>query len=278
MRRAKNERRWIYKRNTRSGLYHEVRHNYNFGESRGRSQVADECSIVEKGSAWHNAAGWKTMEGTRWDQERGTRGRERRGRFGGGKRAPMMGVKRSAKERTAESTHRVFLFVAAFRLEGPFVSLPNVGEDAGPRSPDGAHMANQPGGRSRLFGTKYARCAQLWSLNYLVRVSLFIEYIVPVYFSGELACRGKRETGVLRGRTESRTAVPLCEFRHFAERGGLYILFGLTSKPEVVGIRGCVKIRTADFRVLQKTRRIQNKQAYYTRDTLIRSDCIPLHY
>lgn len=79
VRRAKNERRWIYKRNTRSGLHHKVRHNYNFGESRGRSQVADECSIVEKGSAWHNAAGWKTMEGTRWDQERGDEGaRERK--------------------------------------------------------------------------------------------------------------------------------------------------------------------------------------------------------
>lgn len=33
------------------GRYREVRHNYNFGESRGRSQVADERSIVEKGSA-----------------------------------------------------------------------------------------------------------------------------------------------------------------------------------------------------------------------------------
>lgn len=47
--RAKNARRRIYERN--GSRYHEVRHNYNFGESRGRSQVADECSIVEKGSA-----------------------------------------------------------------------------------------------------------------------------------------------------------------------------------------------------------------------------------
>lgn len=30
--------------------------------------------------------------------------------------------------------------------------------------------------------TKYARCAQLWPPNYLVRVSLFIEYRAP-YFS-----------------------------------------------------------------------------------------------
>lgn len=211
------------------------------------------------------------MEGTRWDKEKGSeRGRER-GRFGAGKRLRWweLNVRRRSDGVDAPSP---FVCRGVFARKSLCI-LPNGGRH--PRSPGGAHMAKQPG-RSRLFGTKYARCAQLWSLNYLVRVSLFIEYrclFIP-QASLRVAVREKRcPPG--EGRRIGRRFL-FCEFRHLAERGDR-LLFGLTSKPEVVGIPRCAN-RTADFRVLQKTRVIYNKQVYYQRHLNICTDHIPLHH
>ena len=81
--------RWIYE--CKSRRYHEVRHNYNFGESRGRSQVADECSIVEKGSAWHNARREERRSG---------------GRAVGSEEAPKGGGRGGAIRRRKESHAR----------------------------------------------------------------------------------------------------------------------------------------------------------------------------
>lgn len=49
--------------------------------------------------------------------------------------------------------------------------------------------------------TKYARCAQLWPPNYLVRVSLFIEYRAPALFLSllRLEFAGSGRIAFLRG-------------------------------------------------------------------------------
>lgn len=132
--------------------------------------------------------------------------RRREGRGG-----PMMGVKRSAKERPRN--RRIVPFVCrGVSLEGPFVYSLNGGGIRGPlRGPhDGGPWASRA-----LFGTKYARCAQLWPLNYLVRVSLFIEYRACLFLRRACVPRCKRKnTGVLKGRRVGRTA-----------RGGGFSLF-----------------------------------------------------
>lgn len=119
-------------------------------------------------------------------------------------------------------------------------------------------MAKQPG-RSRLFGTKYARCAQLWSLNYLVRVSLFIEYrclFIP-QASLRVAVREKRVSSVKDGELDGGSFS--ASFDTWPNVGIVYC----SALPEVFGIPRCAN-RTADFRVLQKTAgHVQNKQVYY---------------
>jgi len=166
---VKNERWWIYKCNSEAiHLGARVR-NYNFGESRGRSQVVDECSIVEKGSAWHNTAGRKTAEGTYGGTDRGAREEsEDDSRRREKSLPPLMGVKCSAKERP-RSVPCPFV-CRGVSLEGPFVSSRT---EVGGKSLYGAHMAN-PAAFIRHEITQDAR--NYGPLNYLVRVSLFIEY------------------------------------------------------------------------------------------------------
>lgn len=137
-----------------------------------------------------------------------------------------------------------------------------------------------------LFGTKYARCAQLWPLNYLVRVSLFIEYRACLFLRRACVSRCKkrereRATGVLKGRWVGRTArgggfsLPSYSFFIFFRRvstrppGGycssVYICTRTrTEKAEVVEIPRRAKVRPQTFACSEHAPRAWNKQACHT--------------
>lgn len=86
---------------------------------------------------------------------------------------------------TAESTHRALLFVAVFRSKVPLYP-PNGGRRY-PWSLRGPH--GEPG---RVYSARNTQDARNYGLSIISYASRYLLNIVPAYFSGEFACRGKR--------------------------------------------------------------------------------------
>lgn len=121
------------------------------------------------------------------------------GRFGGGKRLPMMGVKRSVKKRPRSRRTEPFCLSRRFArrslciLPNPIreaSAIPSLLSIAGP-------TWRTSRGRVRVYSTRNTQDARNYGLSIISYVSRYLLNI-GVYFSGELACRGERETGVLR--------------------------------------------------------------------------------
>lgn len=131
---------------------------------------------------------------------------------------------------TAESTHRALLFVAMFRSKVPFVSSVNGGRRH-PWSLRGPH--GEPG---RVYSARNTQDARNYGLSIISYASRYLLNIVPAYFSGEFACRGKRVSskGGEAVRRRERFLFFLAGFAT-ARRVGMHCT-GLISKPEVVEI------------------------------------------
>lgn len=96
------------------------------------------------------------------------------------------------EEATAKSTHRILLFVAAFRSKVPL--YPPNGGRRHPWSLRGPH--GEPG---RVYSARNTQDARNYGLSIISYASRYLLNIVPAYFSGEFACRGKRVFSRRRG-------------------------------------------------------------------------------
>jgi len=96
---------------------------------------------------------------------------------------PMMGVKCSAKGRP-RSVPCPFV-CRGVSLEGPFVSSRT---EVGGKSLYGAHMANPVA----FIRHEIRKMRAIMGLSIISYASRYLLNIVPAYFSGEFACRGKR--------------------------------------------------------------------------------------
>lgn len=123
------------------------------------------------------------MEGTRWDRGRHEGGE--RGRFGGGKSPSMMGVKCSAKERPRSRRTVPFCLSRCFARRALCILRTEVGGI--PWSLRGPH--GEPG---RVYSARNTQDARNYGLSIISYASRYLLNIVPAYFSGEFACRGKR--------------------------------------------------------------------------------------
>lgn len=166
---------------------------------------------------------------------------------------PMMGVKCSAKERP-RSVSCPFV-CRGVSLEGPFVSSRT---EVGGKSLYGAHMANP----AAFIRHEIRKMRAIMGLSIISYASRYLLNIVPAYFSGEFACRGKRVS--LEGwRGGKMTGARLlffysCGFRHGSICGDA--LFGLIPKPEVVEIPHRAN---RDRRLSRAPNTAQNKQTPY---------------
>lgn len=110
---------------------------------------------------------------------------------------------------TAKSTHHTLLFVAVFRSKVPL--YPPNGGRRHPWSLRGPH--GEPG---RVYSARNTQDARNYGLSIISYASRYLLNIVPAYFSGEFACRGKRVSSKGGEGLRRAGAVPFfpCGFRH----------------------------------------------------------------